>query len=110
MTIKGKVRADKLKAVSADSSRYDLRTLVDRITAENSHELVDWGKPVGKEHSSGATSPQNPHLQAALPPAASPVKYGRGKSHASPPKMTGKERCAILSASCWMMAGALNAC
>jgi hypothetical protein len=74
VAIEGKVRADKLKAVSADTSRYDLRSLVDRITPENRHELIDWGKPVGNERSSGATSPQNPHLPAALRPAASPVK------------------------------------
>jgi len=44
-----KVRAGRLIIVPADSHRYDLRELVSQITPENSHELIDWGKPVGKE-------------------------------------------------------------
>ena len=44
-----KVRAGRLIIVPTDS-RYELRELIDQITPENSHELVDWGKPVGKEN------------------------------------------------------------
>lgn len=29
--------------------RYDLKKLVDQITPENRPQLIDWGKPVGKE-------------------------------------------------------------
>jgi antitoxin MazE len=29
--------------------KYDLKELVDGITAENRHEETDWGKPAGKE-------------------------------------------------------------
>ena len=45
-----KVRAGRLIVIPAASHRYDLRRLVQQITPENSHELIDWGKPVGKEH------------------------------------------------------------
>ena len=44
-----KVRAGRLIVVPAKSPRYDLHQLVGRITPKNSHRLVDWGKPVGKE-------------------------------------------------------------
>jgi antitoxin MazE len=44
-----KVRAGRLIVIPAESRRYDLRQLVDQITPKNSHRLVDWGKPVGKE-------------------------------------------------------------
>lgn len=44
-----KVRAGRLIVVPAESPRYDLRQLVGRITRKNSHRLIDWGKPVGKE-------------------------------------------------------------
>jgi antitoxin component of MazEF toxin-antitoxin module len=44
-----KVRAGRLIVIPAQSLRYDLHQLVDRITPKNSHRLVDWGKPVGKE-------------------------------------------------------------
>jgi antitoxin component of MazEF toxin-antitoxin module len=47
--IKVKIYNDKLGVISADTRRYDLRDLVDQITRENSHESIDWGKPVGKE-------------------------------------------------------------
>jgi len=42
----------KLKAatlIPVKSHRYDLHRLVDQITPKNSHQLVDFGKPVGKE-------------------------------------------------------------
>ncbi|HEY6418345.1 MAG TPA: AbrB/MazE/SpoVT family DNA-binding domain-containing protein [Candidatus Binataceae bacterium] len=29
--------------------RYRLEQLIDQITPENQHELIEWGKPVGKE-------------------------------------------------------------
>ena len=45
-----KVRAGRLIIVPTEARRYDLRELIDRITPENSHELIDWGKPVGKEN------------------------------------------------------------
>ena len=44
-----KVRAGRLIIVPTAARRYELRELIDQITPENSHELVDWGKPVGKE-------------------------------------------------------------
>ncbi len=44
-----KVRAGRLIVIPAQSLRYDLHQLVGRITPKNSHRLVDWGKPVGKE-------------------------------------------------------------
>ena len=44
-----KVRAGRLIVIPAESQRYDLRQLVDQITPKNSHRLVEWGKPVGKE-------------------------------------------------------------
>ena len=30
-------------------TRYDLDELMAQVTEENSHELVDWGGPVGRE-------------------------------------------------------------
>jgi antitoxin MazE len=44
-----KVRAGRLIVIRAQSPRYSLRQLVDQITPKNRHQLVDWGKPVGKE-------------------------------------------------------------
>jgi len=44
-----KVRAGQLIIVPAPSHRYDLRQLVGQITPQNSPELIEWGKPVGKE-------------------------------------------------------------
>ena len=44
-----KIRAGQLIVIPAVSRRYDLRRLVEQITPENSHELIDWGKPAGKE-------------------------------------------------------------
>lgn len=44
-----KVRAGRLIVIPAESLRYDLQQLVDQITPKNSHRLVDWGKPAGKE-------------------------------------------------------------
>jgi antitoxin MazE len=44
-----KVRAGRLIVIPAQSLRYDLHQLVGRITRKNSHRLVEWGKPVGKE-------------------------------------------------------------
>ena len=34
---------------AAKPRRYDLKQLVDQITSENRPQLIDWGKPVGKE-------------------------------------------------------------
>ena len=45
-----KVAAGQLIVSPATVQRYDLQQLVDQITPENRHELVDWGKPVGKEN------------------------------------------------------------
>jgi antitoxin MazE len=45
-----KVRAGRLIVIPSASRRYDLRRLVERITPENSHELIDWGRPAGKEN------------------------------------------------------------
>jgi antitoxin MazE len=44
-----KVRGGRLLVIPAASLKYDLRQLVKRITRKNSHRLVDWGRPVGKE-------------------------------------------------------------
>ena len=44
-----KVRAGQLIVIPAESQKYDLKQLVDQITPKNSHRLVDWGKPAGKE-------------------------------------------------------------
>ncbi len=44
-----KVRAGRLIVIPAASRRYELHRLVEQITPENSHELIDWGKPAGKE-------------------------------------------------------------
>ena len=44
------VRADEGKVViSRKRRKYRLDDLLDQITPENRHELVDWGPPVGKE-------------------------------------------------------------
>ena len=48
--IKVKICNNKPAVISTDTRRYDLRDLVDQITRENSHESIDWGKPVGKEN------------------------------------------------------------
>lgn len=45
-----KVRAGRLIIVPTAVRRYELRELLEQITPENSHELVDWGKPAGKEN------------------------------------------------------------
>ena len=47
--IKVKTCDDKPAMTPVDTRRYDLRALVDQITRENSHELIDWGSTVGKE-------------------------------------------------------------
>ena len=44
-----KVRPGGLMVGPAESPRYVLRQLIDRITQKNRHGLVDWGKPAGKE-------------------------------------------------------------
>jgi antitoxin MazE len=44
-----KIRAGRLVVVPAESPKYVLHQLVKRITPKNSHRLVDWGKPIGKE-------------------------------------------------------------
>jgi antitoxin component of MazEF toxin-antitoxin module len=49
MTKKAPAKAKATKVISVESRRYDLQQLGDRITPKNSHRLVDWGKPVGKE-------------------------------------------------------------
>jgi antitoxin MazE len=43
------VRAGRLIVIPAQSHKYDLQELIDQITPKNRHQLVDWGKPVGKE-------------------------------------------------------------
>jgi antitoxin MazE len=44
------VRADEGKVViSRKRRKYRLDDLLNQITPENRHELVDWGPPVGKE-------------------------------------------------------------
>ncbi len=40
----------KLPIVPVSPRRYDLRKLIEEITRENSHELIDWGRQVGKEN------------------------------------------------------------
>jgi antitoxin component of MazEF toxin-antitoxin module len=49
LVIKVKICNDEPVVIPADTRRYDLHALVDQITRENSHESIDWGKPVGKE-------------------------------------------------------------
>jgi antitoxin MazE len=44
-----KVRGGRLIVIRAQLPRYNLRQLVGQITPKNRHQLVDWGKPVGKE-------------------------------------------------------------
>ena len=44
-----KVKAGSLVVSPARKRRYDLKELVDRITRENRHGLLDRRKPVGKE-------------------------------------------------------------
>jgi len=43
----GEGRTLSISPVSQD--RKDLTSLISRITPENRHDAVDWGKPVGKE-------------------------------------------------------------
>jgi antitoxin MazE len=45
-----KVRAGRLIIVPTGTRRYELRELISQITPENSHELIDWGEPAGKEN------------------------------------------------------------
>jgi len=45
-----KVRSGELVIiVQRKSVRYRLEQLIDQITPENQNELIEWGKPVGKE-------------------------------------------------------------
>jgi antitoxin MazE len=44
-----KVKAGALVVSPTRKRSYDLKELVDQITPENRHGLIDWGKPVGKE-------------------------------------------------------------
>ena len=43
-----KLSGDRL-IVKAVRSKFNLKQLVSRITADNRHDETDWGKPVGKE-------------------------------------------------------------
>lgn len=43
------VKAGTLIVAPVRKRRYQLKELVDQITPENRHELIDWGKPIGKE-------------------------------------------------------------
>ncbi len=43
------VKAGTLIVVPVRKRRYQLKDLVDQITPENRHQLIDWGKPTGKE-------------------------------------------------------------
>ncbi len=43
------VKAGALIVKPSRKLRYELKELVDQITPENRHQLIDWGKPVGKE-------------------------------------------------------------
>jgi antitoxin MazE len=43
------VKAGALVVSPARKRSYDLKELVDQITPENRHGLIDWDKPVGKE-------------------------------------------------------------
>jgi antitoxin MazE len=47
MTIEGEVIS--LRAVSRKRSRYTLEELLEGVTAENCHEEISTGQPVGKE-------------------------------------------------------------
>ena len=44
-----KVQSGHLIVVPVRQSKYDLQELIDQITPENRHPLMDWGKPRGKE-------------------------------------------------------------
>ncbi len=35
--------------IRGQKRKYDLRRLVGKITPENRHKLLEWGRPVGKE-------------------------------------------------------------
>ena len=43
------VRSGKLIVEAVRSDKVDLQSLVDRITPENRHQVVSWGKRMGKE-------------------------------------------------------------
>jgi antitoxin MazE len=43
------IQAGRLIVAPVRQQRYDLQQLLEQITPENRHDLVDWGKPVGKE-------------------------------------------------------------
>jgi antitoxin MazE len=44
-----KVQSGRLIVAPIRKHRFDLRRLIDQITPENRHDLIDWGKPRGKE-------------------------------------------------------------
>lgn len=44
-----KVQSGRLIVVPVRQTKYDLQDLIDQITPENRHHLIDWGKPRGKE-------------------------------------------------------------
>ncbi len=44
-----KARSFEVLAEPVKKGKYTLEELVARITRENRHEEIDWGKPVGKE-------------------------------------------------------------
>jgi antitoxin MazE len=44
-----KVQSGRLIVVPVRQHKYDLQELIGQITPENRHDLMDWGKPRGKE-------------------------------------------------------------
>lgn len=45
---KGKIEIEPIKQ-NKKESKYTLKELCDQITDENRHEVIDWGKPMGRE-------------------------------------------------------------
>ena len=43
------IKAGRLVVGPVREPKYDLQQLLQQITPDNRHELVEWGKPVGKE-------------------------------------------------------------
>ena len=44
-----KIQSGRLVVVPVRQPRYDLRELLGQIRPDNRHELVEWGRPAGKE-------------------------------------------------------------
>ena len=43
------ITSENPKKITVETSAYRLKDLIDQITPHNTHEAVDWGRPVGKE-------------------------------------------------------------